>query len=188
MKRPLSLIVCILIPIIILLIGIISGAMYAVKTIPEAFGDDFRGVAPPKIETVLEKPGRYLIWIYHSGRYEGQLYESSGGNLIVTDKRSGDELPLNNWSNQTKSLNDERAVLAGSFETLYPNQTVQILPIDFNQETVIGISSRGISHQLRAIFSIVAIFLISVLLAVWALIVLLQRRYRQIRLLEDEKL
>lgn len=190
MKRPLSLIICIVLPIIILLVGIIFSVVYAVQTIPEAFGDEHRGVLPPQFEVTLAEPQRYSVWVYSSGIFENQQYQSfeeklpAGAKIHVIDKKSGKELTLSNWLTGSKSTMKEEAFLLGSFETLRPGTEIEIVPSGFETKTVIGISSRNLADLFQAVLAIIAIFLISLFFSIATLIILLHRRNKQIQAAE----
>ena len=190
MKRPLSLVICFLVPILILLSGIVFSVLFAVQTIPSAFKDEVRGILPGSFPAKLEQPQRYMIWGYSVGRLEGENYQCpvpdlKAANITIIDRRSGKNLPLNDWMPGTRNTSKESAILLGTFETQFENQEVEFFSKNLTSKAVIGISSKSFADMFRAVLSIIAIFLISVFFAITALIVLLHRRQKQIAAFES---
>lgn len=185
MNRPVSLLNCFLFPIIVMLGGVILSGFYAFQTIPETFADDERGLVPPRFTITLETPGRYSLWVYSSGEFEGQRYEAgtelpAGARIHVIDSATGDFLQLNNWLTQNKSINGQKAFLVGTFETGIPNQEVQIVGSGIGEKVVVGISSKNMSDMVNVYLAIFGIFVISLFIAVSILVVMLHRRKKQV--------
>lgn len=187
MKQPLSLVICIVLPIIILLVGIVFSVVYAVQALPAAFADEHRGVLPPGFDLTLEEPQRYSVWVYSRGIFENQSFQSfdeklpPGAKIHVIDKKSGGILELSNWLNQTKSTMREAAYSLGSFETIRPATEIEVVSEGLDTQTVVGVSSKNVADIFQAIVAILAIFLTSTFISIATLIILLHRRNKQIQ-------
>lgn len=185
MNRPVSLLNCFLFPIIVLIVGVILSGFYAFQTIPETFADDNRGVVPPKLTVSLDQPGKYSLWIYSVGNFEGQTYEigeklPTGARIHVIDGATGDFLPLDGLIKQNKSLRGQSAFLIGTFQTGIPNQEVQVIASGIGAKAVVGISSKNMSDMINVYIAIFGIFIISLFLAISLLVLMLHHRKKQI--------
>ena len=186
MNRPLSLAICIILPLIILLLGLIASVLVAIKVIPTAFEDDIKGLLPSKFSTKLAEPGTYSLWVYQSGVLDGKVYQAdsklpSGAKIHVMDRRSGDFIPLNTINMvTTKSLNQQSAYLLGSFDIVRPEQEIDILSKGVEKQTVIGLSSKSLADVIKAFLTIATIFVLSLSVAIAVLVILLNRRKKQV--------
>lgn len=186
MKRPISLLNCFMIPIIILLLGIMFSGFYAFQTIPKTFKDDVRALIPPKFSNTFETPGHYSLWAYSVAEFEGAEHRlegdslPSGSKIHVIDKTSGDFLPVNDWVPQTKNHKGEKAFLVGTFETGIPNQEIHFIGSGLPNKTVIGISSKNMADMINVYLAIFGIFIISLFVSITILVVMLHRRKKEL--------
>ncbi len=191
MKRPLSLLICLLVPFVLLVMGLFFGAVYGYREIPPLFEESGRGLANPKFDVHLPEAGKYTVWLSTYTVYEGTEYEAaellpSGARVMAFDTETNKELPLSSWTSASKNLGRETSVSIGNFETLRPDTTVQILADGLREPLVLSVASTKVSKTFQVIFTLVAILVISLLLAIVSLIILLHRRQRQLQLQHDQ--
>jgi len=190
MKRPLSLVICLMVPFVLLVLGLVFGAVYGIREIPPLFEESGRGLVNPKFEVQLPESGKYTVWLSTYTVYEGTVYESAellpqGAKVYVFDTGSNEELPLSSWTSASKKFGSESSVSIGNFETLRPNTTVEVLAEGLKEPLVLSVAPTKVSKTFQVIFTLVAILVGSLLMAIVSLIVLLHRRQRQLQLIND---
>jgi|GEM_PF-676362 len=185
MKRPLSLVICFLVPLLILVVGLVAGGVVGYRAIPPLFAETGRGLAPPGFTVELPDPGKYAVWFYSYGILDGQGYESSeglpsGARVHVHDIVGDRPLPLVDWLAASRSFAGESAVSVGMFETARPGRPVEIRVSGLSRPAVVGVAPVRLAEVFRTILQLVGILVLSLFFAVVALIVLLHRRSRQV--------
>ncbi|NNE91180.1 MAG: hypothetical protein HKN23_05995, partial [Verrucomicrobiales bacterium] len=64
MKRPLSLVICLLVPVVILLVGVIFAGVYGAAEFPKLARESGRGLVKPGFTATLDEPGKYTVWLH----------------------------------------------------------------------------------------------------------------------------
>lgn len=185
MKRPLSLVLCFLVPIVILLVGTIFAGIYGYQEIPKLYEETAKGLAAPGFNAVLEKPGKYTVWLHTYTVFEGTAYESGdrlpgGGKVHVFEADSNREFDLISWTSASKSFGSETAVSLGTFESFRPGQAVEVRSSGMSRPVVVSLAPVKLQMTFRVILTISGIMIVSLFCAIVALIVLLHRRKEQI--------
>ena len=188
MKRPLSLVICLLLPIIILVMGLFFGAVFGYREIPPLFEESGKGLANPKVTMTLPEPGKYTVWLYTYTLFEGTAYEASdrlpdGAKVHVFDTGDRTEIALSKWTSAPKSLGNETAVSLGTFETLRP--TVDVLMEGARKPLVLSVAPTNLPRVMSVVLTLVGILVATLFLSIVTLIILLHRRQRQIQLMES---
>ena len=180
-RRPLSLVVCLLTPLVILVIGGAAAVALVIKTIPLLTEENGRGLLPTVLEVQVDKPGTYTVWVHTYTTFEGTVYSAdqerlpSGARVLVTEKESGKELPLNTIVSSSKSFGNDRAIGVGTFQASRPMDvlvTVSGLP----GPAVFSVAPVKMMAIFHLVASVILIAMVTFVLALIALIILLKRR------------
>ncbi len=190
MKRPLNLVICLLIPFVIFVAGLVFGAVRVVKALPELTAEAARGVMPGVIEFSIAEPGRYTVWLHTVTNFEGKAYEHedrlpAGGEVLIYNKESGSALDLYQGLNATKTINRDSAVAIGAFETAQPNQVLEIRSSGISDPLVVSVAPGKMRDVFGLVMQALGILCITLLVAIVTLILLLHRRQKQLRELSE---
>lgn len=186
-KRPLSLVICILTPLVILAIGGAAAVAIVLKDIPSLKEENGRAVVPPALEVKIDKPGTYTVWFHTYTTFDGEIYSveqeklPSGTKVMVTEKESGKMLPLTMGLSSNKSFGNDKAIGVGTFQAGKAGGvlvTVSGLP----EPQVFSVAPIKVAAVFRLVASVILIISVTFVMAVIALIVLLKRRNRHVPL------
>ncbi len=196
MKRPFSLLICLGLPALVLLIGVIASVVFFFAAMPEAYRDMERVVVPPKATVQLGEPGQYSLWLYKDAVHEGQEYRLAGADdletlpsgvrLMVTLVSSGERLPVGDWVTGEKNFGNEAAFLAGTFQVQAAQESVTIAIDGLDSPVVLGVSEMSVVDSFRVVLMGLAIFAVIALIAITLLIILLTCRKKQLLALAAE--
>ena len=155
MKRPLSLVLCLLVPVVIFLVGGIFAAIFLFKEVPALARENGRGLVPPGFTAEITEAGSYTVWLHTNTVYEGNAYEHgdrppTGSKIILNDQRNNHPITINPiLTNATKSMGSDTAVAVGTFAS-GGNTTVEVLGTGFAQPAVLSIAPQKIGDVLRS--------------------------------------
>ena len=186
MKRPLNLVICLLVPTLILLVGAFSAMSYLYKERPNLMEESGRGLIPPGFEVGLSEAGKYTIWLHTYTVYEGNAYEHEerlpeGGEVHIFDKKDGKMYELSKWVQSKKRFGSESAISLGSFETLTINRTIEVRGVGMRTPVVVSIAPNKLNDSMRVMVRVIGIACVTLFLAITALIILLHRRQNQLK-------
>lgn len=186
MKRPLNLVVCFLVPIVILLIGGIYAVTYWYQSAPRLMEEVGRGVVPSGFPVTVDKPGKYTVWLNTYTVFEGKGYEHSdelpaGAEVLIFDQGKGGRLEMNQWVLSKRKFEGQTAVSLGTFDLLKPNTVLEVRSTGIKEPVVISISPNRAGESVQVALHLVSVVAISLTLAVASLIILLHRRQRAMR-------
>jgi len=170
--------------------GLFFGAVFGYREIPPLFEESGKGLANPKVTMTLPEPGKYTVWLYTYTLFEGTAYEASdrlpdGAKVHVFDTSDRTEVALSKWTSASKSLGNETAVSLGTFETLRPNTTVDVLMEGARKPLVLSVAPTNLPRVMSVVLTLVGILVATLFLSIVTLIILLHRRQRQIQLMES---
>ena len=186
-KRPLSLAICIVTPLVILAIGGTAAVAMVLKDLPSLKEKSGRAVVPPALEAKIDAPGTYTVWFHTYTTFEGKVYSveqerlPSGTKVMVTEKESGKVLPLTIGLSSSKSFGSDKAIGVGTFQSGKTGEvlvTVSGLP----RPQVFSVAPIKVAAVFRLVVSVVLIISVAFVMAVIVLIVLLKRRNQHVPL------
>lgn len=182
MRRPLSLIVCFLIPGIVLLLGFVFAGIYGFREIPKLVEESGRGQVPEGFEIELRDPGKYTLW-YHVREKEpvsdlGESLEGlpPGARVLVYDAETKNEIEMVKWLSATKNIGGEASVSLGTFDVLAPGKKVFVKGTGFQKSAVVSISPANMTSSIRVVLVLLAIVVGTLALAILLFLLLLHRR------------
>ena len=180
MRKPLSLILCFLVPALILLLGLLGAGVYGFRMIPRLFEETGRGVLPEGFQVEVPKPGKYTLWLYARGQYGGNFYRSAeklppGGKVYLFEEASGREIPITKWVAATKNFGHERAVSLGTFLTRREGEVVEVKGTGFSRPVLVSIAPTNTNQVLRVVFTLIAIVVLTLTVAIFAFLLLIHR-------------
>ena len=184
-RRPLSLVVCLLVPFVILVVGLGSAGWQAYHSFREVIREAGRGVVPPGFSVEITESGKHTVWLHTYTIFEGQSYESGGhlppgAKLVLTDESSGPAIALNSFLSATKSFGSETAVSVGTFETRAPTR-VRVMATGIQSPVVLSIAPEKMREVFGAFLKVGGTVILTLFLAIVSLIVLLHRRQKMMR-------
>lgn len=185
MKRPLSLILCFLIPSIVLMFGLILGGVYAFQEIPRLFHESARGEVSGGFPATLEEPGKYTVWL-EVKEEDLRIYREKdnrlppGASVHVFDANTGKELELTNWISSTKSIGEVNAISLGTFLVQRSGQEVEVKGSGFRAHATASISPTNTNRTLRIVLTIMGIIVVSITVSIFLFMILLHRRQKML--------
>lgn len=185
MKRPIPLLVCFSIPLLLFLIGSAFAGIYGFREIPKLRDDTGRGLVPPGFETTLEGAGRYTLWLQSRGEIGDEFHRGSeslppGGRIYLYDAESGREISVGKWLQSTRTLGHERAVSLGTFSSVRAGQVIEVKGTGLAKPVLIGIGPENTGRVLRVVFTLLGIMALTLSASLVCFFVLLHRRNRAI--------
>lgn len=184
-RRPLSLVICILTPLVILAIGGAGAVALVIKEFPFLQEENGRAVLPPALEVKVDNKGTYTVWFHTYTTFDGKVYSSakeqlpSGARVMITEKESGEELPLMTGVSSSKSFGNDKAIGVGTFQVMKP-MTVVVTVSGLPDPMVFSVAPVKLAAVFRLVASVILIALVTFVLAVIALIILLKRRNKYV--------
>lgn len=182
MNKPMSLLVCFLIPVIFLLLGLALAGSFAYREIPRLFEEEGRGVIPDRFTVTLGEPGKYTVWLISETKVESEALKEMklppGGKIHIFDANQGTQIPLNNWIQSTRISGGEQAVSLGHFQVNQPGMEVEIKGSGVRREFTLSVSQSNMGRTLRVVMTLLTIVLISLSVAIFIFIALLHRRQK----------
>lgn len=180
MRKQLSLFLAFLIPLVILLAGLLGAGLYGFKAFPELLVEAGRGTLPEGFEVELEKPGNFTVWLHERGRDGEKFYWTDGtlppgGKVYLFDEASGREIPMKSWVSASKNIGQDRAVSLGSFDGAREGQKVEIRGAGFSRPILLSISPTNTSRVLQVVFTLLAIVVLTLTVAICTFILLIHR-------------
>jgi len=183
MNRPLPLIVCLLVPFLIVVFGLVLAGLYGYRQIPNLIEETARGFVPEGFTATLPEPAKYTVWLHVTALTEGEDYRGPeelppGGRVYIFDASSGREIPLNKWLDATKHIAGEKAVSLGTFETNRVDQRVELEGSGIRDPVLISITPANTGRALGVVLSLIGIVFLSLSVGIIAFFILLHRRQR----------
>lgn len=184
-RRPLSLVVCLLVPFAILAAGLGSAGVHAYRSFGELMVESGRGQVPPGFSVDLTEPGKHTLWLHTYTVVGGVEFESAerlpeGARVVVTEESTRNPVVLNSLTTSRKNIGSESAVSVGTFEVASPTR-VTVQGTGFPKPVVLSVAPEKLGETFRAILKIVGIVVLTLFLAIVTLIVLLHRRHKMIQ-------
>lgn len=182
--RPLSLGVVIATPLAILLLGLGTTGWYAWSRAGTLAQENGRGVSPPGFQSQITEPGRHTIWLHTETVLDGTAYQAAamppGAKLLLRDP-AGTYVDIQPSFGGRKSLGAEKAVSVFTFlaGTAGP---YSLEMKGATEKVVLSIAPTKVGRALGYILTILAIALGSFVAALAALVVLLNRRAKALRI------
>ncbi|MDF1849388.1 MAG: hypothetical protein P1U85_01045 [Verrucomicrobiales bacterium] len=185
MRRPIPLLVCFAIPLLLLIIGAAFAGVYGFREIPKLLDETARGMVPQGFVAQLGSPGKYTVWLYERGQIGAEFYRGTeklppGARIYLYDEASGREMEVSKWLNSSKTLGHERAVSLGSFSGLREGQRVEVKGSGFSKPVLISIAPENTGRVLRVVFILLGMILLALSVSITVFLVLLHRRNQAI--------
>jgi len=185
MKRPLNLLVCLLVPALVLVAGLALAGTYRYRAMPELMKDIAKGMAPPGFSVKLPKAGTYTIWLNTHALFDGDAFDyedqlQEGGRIFIFDQATGKALDVQTLVLSKRAFGRDTAVSLGNFETLKPNQTIEVKASGLRRPALIGIAPNRLADSMDILLHLLGILCLTCFLAFLILAVLLHRRKRQL--------
>lgn len=173
-RRPLSLVVCLLTPVVVLMLGVIASLAILLKASPELKQENGRGESPPGFTVELPSEGDYTIW-WVRGAADDQF--PAGGKVVIFDSEGGSPLDLNTLIDVSKSIGEEAQTSMGRLSVTRPTRIdVKTSGIGEADPVMLAVAPAKATKMLGVVFSIGLVMVIAVLAAIVVLFVLLHRR------------
>lgn len=184
-RRPLSLLLCLLVPFVILAVGVGATVAQGWKAFRELAVESGRGLVPPGFTVDLTEPGKHTLWLHTHTLFDGTAYESgerlpNGARVVLTVEGSADPIPLNAALSARKSFGGDAAVSVGTFDVSSPVR-VSVIAAGVSRPVVLSVAPVKMGQTFRAILQVAGTAVISLLLALITLIVLIHRRQRALQ-------
>jgi hypothetical protein len=170
----LSLIVCLLTPVVVLMLGVIASLAIFLKATPELKQESGRGESPPGFTVELPSEGDYTIWWVREATAD---QFPAGAKVVVFDSESGKPLDLNTLFEVPKEFGEEAQTSVGSLKV---NQATRIevktSGIGEADPVTLAVAPAKAAKMLSVAFSIGLVMVIAVLASIVVLFALLHRR------------
>lgn len=173
-RRPLSLVVCLLTPVVVLMLGVIASLAILLKASPDLKQENGRGESPPGFSVDLPGEGDYTIW-WVRGAPDEQF--PAGGKVVIFDSESSSLLDLNTLIDVSKEIGGEAQTSMGRLTVTRPTRIdVKTSGIAEADPVTLAVAPAKATKLLWVAFSIGLVMVIAVLAAIVVLFVLLNRR------------
>lgn len=181
-RRPLPLVICLLVPFVILISGLSFAVWQGYEASRVLLRENGRGTVPPGFSADLAEPGKHTLWLHTRTVFEGQSHASPerlapGARVALTDEATGKPLTLNPYGGASKSLGSERAVSVGTFETHAPAR-ITIVGTGFPESVVLSVAPSKLREVMKTVVQVGGTVALTLLSAILTLIVLLHRRQK----------
>jgi hypothetical protein len=173
-RRPLSLLVCLVTPVVVLMLGVIASLAIFLKATPELKHENGRGESPPGFTVELPSAGDYTIWWV---RDPAVTKFPAGGKVVIYDSDTGTPLEMNSIFDVDSEFAGEAQSSVGSLQITRPTQ-IELKTSGVAEATpvTLAVAPAKAAKMLGVAFSIGLVMVISVLAAIVVLFVLLHRR------------
>ncbi len=167
---------------VLLIAAMVATPLVVVLLLIPNKSSDFQFKVPGKVETTIEKPGRYYLWDDFQTLYEGKSYNRSenlpDGIEIRIQDASGHQLQLSADTSISAHINSIAKKSIGYVEITHP-ETIQIQISGGNEDRIFSFSQLGLR---KILYSVIGGMGLSVLLAmmgviavIWGIIKLARR-------------
>jgi hypothetical protein len=184
-RRPLSLVLCLLTPLVILCVGLGFAGVKGWRFFREIGAEDGRGLVPPGFVVDIAAPGKHTLWMHARTNFEGVAFQSGdrlpeGARVSITPEQGGASVSLNEWSASRKSIGGDSAVSVATFVVHLPGRYA-VSGSGFSRPVVLSVAPAKWDKVMGAVLEMAGIVVVTVLLALMILIVLLHRRQRSLQ-------
>ncbi|MEM9015589.1 MAG: hypothetical protein AAGC68_01150 [Verrucomicrobiota bacterium] len=186
MRRPLPLLICFLIPLLIFCGGLGFATWVGFRAYPKLVEVIGAGEVPNGFSVVLPQPMPYTLWatVKHSENEERVEERSeeiirgllAGGRLYVFDEASGREIERSNWVPSVRYQKGERSVSLGSFSSNRVNQEVFIKGSGLTASLAVTVTPTNSGRTMQLVFTLVGIVITSLSIALIVFFALLHHR------------
>lgn len=181
-RRPLSLVVCLLVPFVILVAGLSLAAVQGVRSFRTLLKENGRGPVPPGFVVEIGETGSHTLWLHTYSLHEGKSYESderlpTGSQLVLTNESTGQDVPLFSSLNSQKNLGSETAVSVGTFEARAGDR-IAVQGTGFADAVLLSVAPAKLGEVFGLVLQVGGIAAISFFLSIALLIILLHRRQK----------
>lgn len=194
-RRPLSLVICLLSPLMVLMLGVIASLAIVLKASPELKRENGRGLVPPGFEVSIPEPGEYVLWLVPA-LLESKRDGENGGDGVTRDAESSkadlESLPdgarvmifrsdskqvveVETMLNGRRKFGREQAVSLGTF-TATRTMDVEIKGTGIGDSVTVAVAPMKVERMLNVAFSVGVVMVVSTLAAIVILFALLHRR------------
>ncbi|MEO0414326.1 MAG: hypothetical protein AAF226_05180 [Verrucomicrobiota bacterium] len=185
MKKPIPLLVCLLVPLLFLVAGIAAAGFYGYQRLPELLQTKGKGKLPGTFAITLGDAPKYSLWHHYKTEFEDELYDSdpivnAETKVRVVDLASGETLTVNKMFDAKREILEDRSAFIGTFDSPGPDSEIEVIGTGLSEPTIISVSPANMQDTLGAIFGIAIIALTGLMLAIATLIFLLHKRSRQL--------
>lgn len=183
--RPLSLAVVMVTPLAILLTGLGTAGWYAWSHIGDLTEENGRGATPPAFQIMVKEPGRHTLRLHTQTIHEGTAYSTPSlpaGARVLIEGPDGKDVPLaSDMLSGKKSMGSERAISIATFEA---NATgpYSVHMKGSSEVVVLSVAPGKVGKVMGYVITVIAICLTSFVMALIALIVLLHRRAKALKI------
>lgn len=171
-RRPLSLLVCLLTPLVILMMGVIAALGIVVRASPELRAETGRGLAPPGFQVELPEAGGYTVW-WIRDKIDDTLPDAT--RVLVLDAGSNDPIDLTTLVPISGEVADESHLSMGRLQVTRPTR-IDVRISGASIPVTLAVTPVKTGKMLSVVFTVGLIMVITVLVSIVVLFVLLQRR------------
>jgi hypothetical protein len=171
-RRPLSLAVCLLTPLVVLLLGVVASLAIVMKATPDLKQETGRGQVPPGFSVELPGEGDYTVWWVKT---DSAAKFPSGARVVIFDSEHGTPIDLNSLFNASTEYGGESQTSVGSLKVTRAT-TIDIKASGVSDPITLAIAPAKAAKMLSVALSIGVVMVITVLAAIIVLFVLLHRR------------
>ncbi len=192
-RRPLSLVICLLSPLLVLMLGVIASLAIVLKASPELKRENGRGLVPPGFEVSISEPGEYVLWLVPSAlekesdgenkaaAAEDESPESDlerlpdGARVMIFRSDSKQLVEVKTMLNGRRNFGPEQAVSLGTF-TATRAMDVEIKGTGIGDGVTVAVAPMKVGQMLNVAFSVGVVMVVSTLASIVILFALLHRR------------
>jgi len=193
-RRPLSLVICLLSPLVVLMLGVIASLAIVLKASPELKRENGRGLVPPGFEVTIPEPGEYVLWLVPAtlevDREAGKSSEASassdlsvneperlpdGARVMLFRSDSKQVVDVKTMLNGQRNFGREKAVSLGTF-TATRSLDVEVKGTGIGEAVTVAVAPMKVGKMLNVAFSVGVVMVVSTLASIVILFALLNRR------------
>lgn len=184
-RRPLSLVLCLLTPLVTLGVGFGFAGVKGWRYFQELAVEDGRGLVPPGFTVDIATAGKHTLWLHTHTIYEGSAFQSAdrlpeGARVLIAPEQGGASVPLRDWSASRKSFGQDVAVSVATFSIHLPGRYA-VSGAGFPHPVVLSVAPVKWEKVLAVILELAGIVVVTLVLSLTILIVLLHRRQRSLQ-------
>jgi len=192
-RRPLSLVICLLSPLVVLMMGIIASLAIVLKASPELKRENGRGLVPPGFEVSIPEPGEYVLWLVPAepdteGDGGGETAAAGeapaeselerlpdGARVMIFRSDSKQVVDLKTMLNGRRNFGREPALSLGTF-TAARNMDLEIKGTGIGEAVTVAVAPMKVGKMLNVAFAVGVVMIVSTLASIVILFALLHRR------------
>ncbi len=183
-RRPLSLVICLLSPLVVLMLGVIASLAIVLKASPELKLENGRGMVPPGFEVNIAEAGEYVLWLVptmpgddsDSDAPAGDpLSLPDGARVMIFRSDSKQIVEVKTMLNGRRNFGREQALSLGTF-TATRAMDVEIKGTGIGDAVTVAVAPMKVGKMLNVAFSVGVVMIVSTLASIVILFALLHRR------------